>query len=349
MQSYSILLGIFVLYMKYSIIVAVFNRPHELDELLESLTHQTFTSFEVIVVEDGSTDTSEEVCKKYQGSYPIYYYTKQNTGPGLSRNFGCRRASGDYFIFLDSDCTVPTHYLQAIDSAVHSYELHAFGGPDREHDSFSPLQKAISFAMTSVLTTGGIRGSKRSVGGKFHPRSFNMGISREVFNATEGFSRMRFGEDVDFSMRIIEGGFNVSLIPEAWVYHKRRTSLKKFYKQVFNSGNARINLSHRHPGSLKVTHMFPMMFVLWTVFSVFATIFEAGTGAVYTLLPVVLYSVLLWLFATIKFKSLQLGVLSVAASWVQLWGYGLGFIRGFIFRTLLGKPEGHSFEKTFYS
>lgn len=333
--------------MKYSIIVAVFNRPDELGELLESLTHQTYRDFEVVIVEDGSSIPSKEVCDHYASQLSISYYFKPNSGPGPSRNYGCRRASGDYFIFLDSDCTVPADYMHAIDDAVVREHLDAFGGPDREHASFTPTQKAISYSMTSLLTTGGIRGSKVRVGGAFHPRSFNMGISRTVFNDTEGFSSMRFGEDVEFSIRMMRRGYRVSLIPGAWVYHKRRTDFKKFFKQVHNSGIARINITLRHPQTLKITHFFPAAFTTYLAVALGVAMTQPH-GSISLLLPA-LYTVLLFLEGSIKYRNPLLGVRCVVASYVQLVGYGTGFIRGIIWRILLNKPEQGAFEKTFYT
>jgi glycosyltransferase involved in cell wall biosynthesis len=333
--------------MTYSIIVAVYNRPDELDELLDSLTHQTFTDFEVVIVEDGSTIPCKTVCDRYADRLNLTYHAKPNSGPGTSRNYGCERANGDVFIFLDSDCMVPPTYLAAIEAGRRRDLLEAFGGPDREHDSFSPIQKAISYSMTSILTTGGIRGGKRRVGGAFHPRSFNMGISRAVYEATGGFSTLRFGEDVDFSLRIIESGFRTGLIPEAWVYHKRRTDFKKFFKQVHNSGIARINLSLRHPGSLKLTHFFPASVTAYIVIALGYTLFVRHGWV--TLVPLLAYAIAISIDAAIRNRSLWIGGLSVIASFVQLIGYGTGFMRGILWRIILNKPEQHAFEKTFYS
>lgn len=333
--------------MKYSIIVAVYNRPDELRELLETLSRQTFRDFEVIIVEDGSTVTSKDVCDTFAAQLRLTYYVKPNSGPGPSRNYGCRRATGDIFIFLDSDCTVPDDYLQAIDTAVNRDSLDAFGGPDREHDSFTPTQKAISYSMTSLLTTGGIRGSKVRVGGAFHPRSFNMGISRAVFNDTDGFSSMRFGEDVEFSIRMMSRGYRVALIPDAWVYHKRRTDLKKFFKQVHNSGIARINITLRHPQTLKLTHFFPAAFTTYLVLAVIAA-FTQPLGEITLLLPAI-YTVALFLESTLKYRNPLLGLRCIGAAYVQLIGYGSGFIRGIVWRIILNKPEQGAFEKTFYA
>jgi glycosyltransferase involved in cell wall biosynthesis len=331
---------------KYSIIVAVYNRPDELNELLVSLAGQTYRDFEVVIVEDGSTISSKDVCAAMSVQLDVKYFSKDNSGPGPSRNYGCRRATGDYFMFIDSDCTVPPHYMATIDQAVVEHGYDAFGGPDREDASFTPTQKAISFAMTSFLTTGGIRGGKRRVGGSFHPRSFNMGISREVFNETDGFARMRFGEDVEFSIRMIEHGYKVGLIPDAWVYHKRRTDLWKFFKQVHNSGIARINITLRHPNTLKPTHFFPAMFTAYTLLAIGTAIVEP-MGWV-GLAPLAVYLFALMISALVQYKSPMLALKCVAASLVQLTSYGLGFMRGIIWRIILNKPEQGAFEASFY-
>jgi GT2 family glycosyltransferase len=254
------------------------------------------------------------------------------------------------FIFLDSDCTVPPTWLAAVTEGRMRDSLQAFGGPDREHPDFSVTQKAISYAMTSLLTTGGIRGGRVRVGGAFHPRSFNMGMDREVYATTRGFSAMRFGEDIDLSIRMMKGGYRVGLIPEAWVYHKRRTDFGKFFKQVHNSGMARINLTVRHPGTLKITHFFPTAVTLYLLFAVVCaalTPFGIRYGWA-ALIPIAVYAVLLFAHATIAHRSLHVGVLSVAASAVQLVGYGTGFIRGMVWRVFLGKPETQAFKGTFY-
>ena len=208
--------------MKYSIIVPVFNRPDEIDELLESLTRQTFNDFEVIIVEDGSQKPCKEVCDKYTDKLNLKYFMKENSGPGQSRNYGAERSEGEYLLILDSDVVLPENYLYAIEEELHRDKADAFGGPDRAHNSFTDTQKAISYSMTSFFTTGGIRGGKKKMD-KFYPRSFNMGIRREVYNKLGGFSKMRFGEDIDFSIRIFKAGCKCRLFPGAWVYHKRRT------------------------------------------------------------------------------------------------------------------------------
>ena len=342
--------------MRYSIIVPVYNRPDEVDELLQSLTEQQLKDFEVIIVEDGSKKPCKDVCDKYAGILDLHYYYKDNSGPGQSRNYGAERAHGEWLIILDSDVVLPQGYLKAIaNSCVPSVEseqsssdslftLHsslggdtaAFGGPDAAHPSFTPVQKAISYSMTSFFTTGGIRGGKGRKLDKFFPRSYNMGIRSEVYQDLGGFSKMRFGEDIDFSYRIVEAGYKTALIPEAWVWHKRRTDFRKFFRQVYNSGIARINLTKRHPGTLKLVHLLPTVFTLGVIsLALLAVLFALSTliigiwGLVLALLsltPIILYSGIICIDSAIRNGSVQVGLLSVPAAFVQLMGYGLGFI-----------------------
>lgn len=325
-----------------SVIIPVYNRPEELEELLQSLARQTDYNFDVIVVDDGSIQKSDRVVEQFKNKLAIQYFFKENSGPGDSRNFGCSKSTSAFFIFFDSDCIVPPGYFKVLKNELGNVD--AFGGPDREHPSFTPIQKAISYSMTSLFTTGGIRGSKKSVE-KFHPRSFNMGYSREVYEKTKGFSKLRFGEDIDLSVRIIEQGFRTKLIPECFVYHKRRTDFKKFFKQVFNSGIARINLYKRHPNSLRMVHFFPAAFVVYQLLSIPHAIYW---NEIWVLYPTFLYLVLIQLDATKRTKNPWIGLLSVWSSLVQLFGYGLGFIKGIIKRILLKQSEFHAYDKTFY-
>ena len=349
--------------MKYSIIVPVFNRPDEVDELLESLCSQTLKDFEVLIIEDGSEKTCKDVCDKYASILDLHYYYKENSGPGQSRNYGVERAQGEYVLIIDSDVVLPTGYLEAVHLALNStlstlHPIVAFGGPDASHPSFTPIQKAISYSMTSFFTTGGIRGGKKKLD-KFYPRSFNMGIRRDVYLQLGGFSKMRFGEDIDFSYRIVEAGYQPQLFPEAWVWHKRRTDFRKFFRQVYNSGIARINLEKRHPGTLKLVHLLPTVFTV----GVIGLVLISAVGRVlmhyddvhrwYWLcavpwLPIILYSLIITIDSTIQNKSLKVGLLSVPAAFVQLMGYGLGFIESWWKRCVLKQDEFTAFEKNFY-
>ena len=328
--------------MKYSIIVPVFNRPDEVDELLESLCHQEVNNFEVIIVEDGSKKPCKDVCDKYAGILDLHYYYKENSGPGQSRNYGAERAKGDWLIVLDSDVVLPAGYLRAVDERL-KMEIDAFGGPDASHPSFTPIQKAISYSMTSFFTTGGIRGGKGKKLDKFFPRSYNMGIRREVYQELGGFTKMRFGEDIDFSYRIVEAGYKTALIPEAWVWHKRRTDFRKFFRQVYNSGIARINLTKRHPGTLKLVHLLPTVFTLGVIGLLLLSVFS-----ILALIPILFYSAVIFLDSSLKNKSLWVGLLSIPAAFVQLMGYGLGFIESWWKRCILKQDEFTAFEKNFY-
>lgn len=337
--------------MKYSIIVPVFNRPDEIDELLESLTRQTFNDFEVIIVEDGSQKPCKEVCDKYTDKLNLKYFMKENSGPGQSRNYGAERSEGDYLLILDSDVVLPENYLYAIEEELHRDKADAFGGPDRAHNSFTDTQKAISYSMTSFFTTGGIRGGKKKMD-KFYPRSFNMGIRREVYNKLGGFSKMRFGEDIDFSIRIFKAGCKCRLFPGAWVYHKRRTDFRKFWRQVYNSGIARINLYKKYPESLKLVHLLPMVFTVGVgiccILAMTGVIIKAPLLTALGLLPLLLYSLLIFTDSSIQNKSIKIGILSIRAAFTQLTGYGCGFIEAWWKRCVQGKDEFSAYQKNFY-
>ena len=364
---------------KYSIIIPVFNRPDEVEELLTSLegqsadgeqsrgkTRGTVTDFEVIIVEDGSTVTCEAVCRRHP-TLDIRYLAKENGGPGLARNYGAQHATGEWLIVLDSDVILPSGYLAAIDAELARCDTDAFGGPDCAHPSFTPTQKAINYAMTSFFTTGGIRGGKKKLD-RFFPRSFNMGVRAELWRRLDGFRRMRFGEDIDFSYRIVESGARCRLIPEAWVWHKRRTDFRKFFRQVRNSGMARINLTLLHPGTLKAVHTLPALFTIFC--ATLAAIFFVGVvfailglstchyegcnmGMIVVffglaqmglaLLPLLLYSLIIIIDSTIRNRSLRVGLLSVPASFIQLTGYGSGFIRA-TWRRLILRRKGEGFD-----
>ena len=330
--------------MKYSVIIPVYNRPDEVNELLESIASQNRTTndIEVIVVEDGSSLTCQDIAERYAPKLNIHYYIKKNSGPGPTRNYGAERASGEYLIIQDSDTVLPPDYFNAIDNELASNDSDAFGGPDRAHKDFTPVQKAINYGMTSFFTTGGIRGGKKKMD-KFYPRSFNMGIKREAYKALGGFSKMRFGEDIDLSLRIFKNNYSCRLFPEAWVWHKRRTNFRKFFKQVHNSGIARIHLEKRHPGSMKLVHMLPAIFTLGVIVLLIGDIWCR-----WSIVPLIAYALLIFIDASIKEHSLKVGALAVAASFVQLIGYGTGFIRAFWKRIILRKGEFSAYDKTFY-
>lgn len=310
--------------MRYSVIIPVYNRPDEIDELLESLTLQTFTDFEVIIVEDGSDIDCKQVAEKYQSYLNLKYFYKENSGQGFSRNFGFDRATGEYYVVFDSDCIVPKNYFQAVERFLKKNPVDCWGGPDKAHKSFNTIQKAINYSMTSPFTTGGIRGNRKHVG-KFHPRSFNMGISKEVFERTGGYKITRMGEDIEFSLRIIEHGFSTALIDEAYVYHKRRTNLRQFFKQLHFFGRARINIGRFYPDEVKLIHFFPFIFLIGLIVSVagfFSSILIISELWYFYLS----YAILIFTGALIQEKNPVIALLAIITSFIQLTAYGIGFM-----------------------
>jgi len=322
--------------MFFSLIVPVFNRPDEINELLESLVSSDFKEgFEIVVIEDGSTIPCKNIVDAFQDRLDIAYFFKPNSGPGDSRNFGMRKAKGDYFIIFDSDCIIPRQYLTEVSRALNTDYVDCFGGPDKALDSFSDVQKAINFAMTSFLTTGGIRGGSEKLD-KFQPRSFNMGISKVAFEKSQGFGNIHPGEDPDLSIRLWNLGFETRLFPKAYVYHKRRIDWSKFYKQVNKFGKARPILNAWYPKYNKLTFFFPTVFVLGFLASLVFLIM----GFPFLMYGYGLYFLLLLATAIITSKSLTIGVLSLIAVIIQFYGYGIGFLKSFaLVQTLKRKPE----------
>ena len=306
----------------FSIIIPVFNRPQEIDELLESLTKQSFKEdFEVLIIEDGSTNLSEEIVKKYSNQLDVKYFFKENSGAGASRNFGMKKATGNYFIILDSDVIVPSVYLFVVQKTLDEKYTDAFGGPDAAHKSFTALQKAINYSMTSFLTTGGIRGKKKGLG-KFQLRSFNLGISKRAFEATKGFSKMEIGEDIDLTFRLWQKNFDTQLITEAFVYHKRRTSLKQFFKQTYAFGKARPILNKKYPESAKLTFWFPLLFSLGFIFAIASALFS------YKQLLYIYCIYFLFILIDCSFKNgFKVAFLTLYTSITQFFGYGFGFLK----------------------
>ena len=289
--------------------------------------------FEVLVIEDGSTLDAEHIVNGYADKLDIRYYKKHNEGQGFTRNYGFERAKGDYFIIFDSDCLIPEDYLEIVRDYLFEHDLDAYGGPDAAHESFTPVQKAISYAMTSPFTTGGIRGNSKHIG-QFHPRSFNMGVSREVWEKVGGFILTRLGEDIEYSIRIHQHGFKIGLIPAAKVYHKRRTSFTQFYKQLHFFGRARINIFKHFPSELKLVHFFPAVFTLGIIFTILVNILYPPLAYICNAVTLV-YFVMIFLHSWSVNKSFQVALLSVIASFIQLTAYGLGFMQDFIKRIVL--------------
>jgi len=316
---------------RFSIIIPVYNRPGEIDDLLESLASQTVKNFEVVITEDGSTVPCRDVCDRYAGKIDIKYFMQENNGRSPARNNSMANASGDYFVFFDSDCVIPPTYFATLSDALDSCPLDCFGGPDAAHESFSDTQKAINFAMTSFLTTGGIRGGKASME-KFTPRTFNMGFSRQVYEKVGGFREM-FSEDIDMSKRIEAAGFKTGLIRQCPVYHKRRLNLGKFFRQVHVFGMSRITLKLLYPGSLKLVHALPACFVVGLMALILAALFVSP----WFLAPVGVYAVALFVSALVSTRSAKVAMLAVPASFIQLIGYGTGFIKAYFVKIILGR------------
>lgn len=319
---------------KYSIVVPIYNRPEELAELLESLTNQRFKNFEVLVVEDNSPMKSDLVVKRFEDKLDIRYFFIPGTDRSYRRNYGMQEAKGEYFILFDSDCVIPVGYLEAVDAALLEHPVDCFGGPDNADDNFSDMQKAVNYSMTSFFTTGGIRGGAKQME-KFNPRSFNMGISRKAFALTGGFRSM-IGEDIDFSLRVREAGMETKLFREAFVYHKRRVDLSKFYIQTNTFGKARIVLTKAHPGSLKAVHLLPVAFVLGHLFILALAI----SGSSLWLLFILFYMLLLLVDSYRRYGSPKIALLSVLAAYAQLWGYGIGFLEEMLKRPASRKAKG---------
>ncbi len=330
--------------MLFSIIVPVFDRPNEVRELLESLSTQNFEQkFEILVIEDGSTISCEEVVETFKKKLNISYYLKYNSGPGDSRNFGMNLAKGDYFLLFDSDCIIPKNYLSEVSKSLELEYVDCFGGSDRSEKSFSNIQKAINFAMTSFLTTGGIRGGSEKMT-KFQPRSFNMGISKKAFLESKGFSNIHPGEDPDLSIRLWDLGFKTKLISEAFVYHKRRIDWDKFSLQVKKFGKARPILDSWYPKYSKITYFLPTFFIIGFFVSVISLILLQD---IFMKLYFA-YFVLIFVVSSIENKSIIVGFLSIIAIWKQFFGYGLGFLESFVKIRILGQKPQKAFPELFF-
>ncbi|MFL0161675.1 glycosyltransferase [Aquirufa salirivi] len=321
----------------FSVIIPVYNRPQELDELLNCLTLQRYQHFEVIIIEDGSQISSHEIVRKYSNPLDIQYFYKENGGQGFARNYAFERAKGDFFVILDSDALVESTYLEEVEKGIREKNIDLFGGPDKDHPSFSPIQKAISFSMTSLFTTGGIRGKEKNVGGQFHPRSFNMGISRKVWEATKGFKITRMGEDIEFSIRCLSLGFHSALLPKAFIYHKRRTDFTQFYKQLHFFGRARINISRFFPKELKWVHFFPACYLIGMILVGISLILFPELGK-YLAGFVVLYWLGIIIDAIVQTKSLKIAILGLIAANIQLIAYGQGFLEE-AWKKITNKPS----------
>jgi len=328
----------------YSFIIPVYNRPDEIEELLTSMTALQFTKqYEVVIIEDGSTLSSEQVVAKFSKTLNISYYQKDNSGPGDSRNYGMRKAKGNFFLILDSDCILPENYLTEVDKSLSENYVDCFGGPDAAHESFSDIQKAINYVMTSFFTTGGIRGGKKSVDA-FQPRSFNMGLSLKAFEVTKGFGKIHPGEDPDLTIRLWKKGFKTKLISNAFVYHKRRISWSKFHTQVQKFGKCRPILNHWHPETKKITYWFPTIFVTGVIFTLIALLLSHY----FFVLLMGVYLTLIFIDSSVKNNNVKIGVLSVFALFIQFFGYGLGFLESTIKISILKQKPQEAFPYLFF-
>ena len=321
----------------FSIIVPDYNRIDEVSDLLESLTHQSDNDFEIILVEDGSTEPCKAVADQYADRLNLQYYHKSNEGRSIARNYGIVRANGDYFVFVDSDCVLPPDYIEQLHLSLRNDYSDCFGGPDAAHESFTDIQKAINYSMTSFLTTGGIRGGKVQLE-KFVPRTFNMGFSRKVYEKVGGFREM-FSEDIDMSTRIRLAGFSIKLFRNVSVYHKRRVDFKKFWRQVHVFGMSRITLKLLYPGSMKAVHTLPALFVIFSIIMVLGTIWCR-----WSIVPLAFYLLCVWIAGIISTRSLKIGSIGVITSLIQLFGYGTGFIKAYVWKILLGHGRNEAEE-----
>ncbi len=330
--------------LQFSFIIPVYNRPDEVQELLDSFEAlQSDKSFEIVLVEDGSSVPSEAIANRYKDKLNISYYFKENSGPGDSRNYGMQHARGNYFIILDSDCILPENYLVEVKKSLNEHYVDCFGGPDAAHQSFTNLQKAINFSMTSFITTGGIRGHKKSVD-TFQPRSFNMGLSKKAFIDSKGFGNIHPGEDPDLSIRLWNLGYKTKLIPEAFVYHKRRISWSKFYKQVNKFGLVRPILNAWHPSTKKITYWFPTLFCLGFILSLLLIIFNVRWG----IMVYASYFVVAFVLALVNTGSLVVSVQALVAIAIQFFGYGYGFLRSTFAVSVLNKEPETYFPGLFF-
>jgi len=318
----------------FSIIVPVYNRPDEIDELLQSLVNQTDKNFEVLIIEDGSKISCEHICKKYYEFLNLKYFFKENSGRSQTRNYGMERASGNYFLIFDSDCILPKQYIETVRKKLTNNYVDCFGGPDSADSNFSDMQKSINYSMTSFFTTGGIRGGTTN-SGKFSPRSFNMGISKDVFQKIGGYKNM-IGEDIDLSIRIKAAGFKTALIKDAFVFHKRRVNLKSFFRQVNTFGKGRILLNKLHKGSLKTVHLLPVCFVLGHILLLILALIIKN---LYILSPILLFVIVIFLDSLLKNRSVKIAAFSILTSYTQLFGYGLGMLSEFFTKKASRKTQ----------
>ena len=327
-----------------SFVIPVFNRPNEIDELLNSFCLQKESKdFEIVIIEDGSSNKCDKIIKNYKNLNISYYY-KDNSGPGDSRNFGMNKAKGSYFIILDSDIILPENYCTILIDNLSKNFSDCFGGVDDSHSSFNNFQKAVSFSMTSLITTGHVRGGSRSK--NFQPRSFNMGISKEAFSKSGGFGKIHPGEDPDLSIRLKKAGFRTVLYENLKVFHKRRVSIKSFFKQVYKFGVARSILNHKFPDTRKITYWFPSIFSFIFFISIILVLLKIES-VIFTIYS--FYFLLVFILSSIK-NNIWVGFLSIITTLIQFFGYGYGFIRSLILINIFPNKKIESiFPKMFFN
>lgn len=327
-----------------SIVIAIFNRKDELFELLQSLSFQTDKAFEIVIVDDGSKIDLKPTIEVFKENLDIHYFRKENSGPGLSRNYGARRAKNEWLIFVDSDVIVEKDYIENIKKSITEIPCDAFGGADKAHKGFNVIQKAISYSMTSVFTTGGIRGNKKAVT-KFQPRSFNMGVRKSAFEKVGGFSNLRIGEDPDLSMTLWENGFTTAFFDTIAVYHKRRVDFGKFSKQVYQFGCARPILNQRHPNYVKISFAFPSLFLLGYILG-FTEYFVFHNGFILAMYG--LYTFLVFFHALYKTKNISIASMAIMATYIQMFSYGYGFLKSWFSLTIFKMKPEEAFPTHFY-
>lgn len=317
-----------------SLIIPVYNRPEEIQELLASLSAQKNKDFEVIIVEDGLQKPCKEVVAKFETQISIQYLVQLGTGVSYRRNYGSSQAKGDFFVYLDSDVIVPPNYTEVLHQKIKDAQIEVFGGPDAGLNDFPPSILAINYAMTSFFTTGGIRGGRKKIG-KYYPRSFNMGVSKRVFEDVGGFPQITPpGEDLMFSFEIIRKGYSPVLISEAHVYHKRKANFRKFWRQMKSFGFVRYPVSLLYPRTFSPLLLLPSLFFLGCL-----GLLGLSFVCVYTLSLFFVYALLIWVDATLKNKSAYIGLLSIVAAYIQLLAYGYGFLKSFTYALCIGKKQ----------
>ena len=178
-----------------------------------------------------------------------------------------------------------------------------------------------------------------------------MGIRRELYHRIGGFGDLRHGQDIEFSHRIIQSGVKVAYFSDSVVYHKRRTSLRIFFRQVFNWGVARINLYKIDSAMLEPLHFAPALGLWFTMFFTLSVFLYRPIFPLW-LLFIIFMGILLFgsgVHAALKWKDVRTGFLVPIVTLLQISGYGLGFTLAFVWRVLLGRGEFTGFVKLIFN